>query len=378
MKIKLTRKIKILLGILVLLVAVRLALPYFIVKYVNKVLAKNIAPYKGHIYDVDLSLYRGAYRICDMKIDLVDENGENPFVHAPHIDLSIQWESLLKGSLVGEVVLEEPLINFKLSNKGSQSQTGEGADWVQLVEDLMPIRINRFAVDNGTVAFLYVDGKTPDFNIDFDDFELEVTNIKNVEEKDKALPSAVVATANAPGYGGIFEFDGNALFLKEVPDFDFNAKFENAELKGVNELFRYVTGGMDFEGGKLSMYTEMAMKDGAYKGYFKPILIDAKIFKWKEDDRSLGNGIKELVSEGVQEVFENHKKDQTAARVPIEGKLEESATSSVWKAILSALSNAYIQAFQFKLDDTINLGSVAKEEEEKKEKGLRKVLKKLF
>jgi Domain of Unknown Function (DUF748) len=301
-----------------------------------------------------------------MKIDKVNENGKAPFVHAPHIDLSIEWKSLLKGSLVGEVVLEEPRINFKLSKQGSQ--TGEGVDWVKLVEDLMPTQINRFAVENGTVAFNYIDGKAPDFNIDFKDFELEVTNIRNVEEKEVALPSSVMATANAPGYGGLFKFDGKAMFLKNIPDFDFNAKFENGELKGINEVFRYYSGGMDFEKGKLSMYSEMAMKDGSYKGYFKPILIDATIFNRKEEDRSFGEGAKELFAEGVQELFENHKKDQTAFRVPIQGKIEASRTSSVWKTIISAFSNAYIRAFQFKLDDTINFKSVAKKEGEKKEK----------
>jgi hypothetical protein len=57
MKKKFSKNIQIWLIILVLLVVVRLLMPYFIVKYVNKVLAKDIAPYKGHIYDVDLSLY---------------------------------------------------------------------------------------------------------------------------------------------------------------------------------------------------------------------------------------------------------------------------------------------------------------------------------
>ncbi len=363
---KFSKKTKIWLVVLAMLVLARLVMPYFIVKYVNKVLANDIAPYKGHIYDVDLSLYRGAYRICDMKIDKVNENGKTPFVHAPHIDLSIEWKSLLEGSLVGEVVLEEPRINFKLSKQGSQ--TGEGVDWVKLVEDLMPTQINRFAVENGTVTFNCIDGKAPDFNIDFKDFELEAKNIRNVEEKEIPLPSSVMATANAPGYGGLFKFDGKAMFLKKIPDFDFNAKFENGELKGINEVFRYYSGGMDFEKGKLNMYSEMAMKDGSYKGYFKPILIDATIFNRKEEDRSFKQGAKELFAEGIQEVFENHKKDQTAFRVPIQGKIEATRNSSVWKTIISAFSNAYIRAFQFKLDDTINFKSVAKKEGEKKEK----------
>jgi len=361
----LSKKTKIVLAILLVLVAVRLVLPYFITKHLNKVLAKNIAPYKGHIYDVDLSLYRGAYRICDLRVDLVDEQGKRPFLHAPHMDLSIEWKSLWKGSLVGEVVIESPEINFKLAQKGSQM--GKGADWVQLVKDFMPVEINRFAVQDGRVAFIYLDGQEAGFNVDFERFQLEVRNIRNVEEEDKALPSPVVATASAPGNGGQFSFTADANFLKLTPDFNYNAKFENAELKGINEIFRYLSSGMDFESGKLSLYSEMAMKDGKYRGYLKPILIDAKIFKRKEEDRSFGQGVKELLAEGVQELFENHKKDQTASRVPIEGSVDSKANTDIWQTILSALSNAYIRAFKFQLDNTIDYVNVF-ENEKKGEK----------
>lgn len=364
---KLKKKHKIIIGIILLLVGIRLVLPYFITKKVNEILAKNIEPYKGHIYDIDLSLYRGAYRICDMKVDLIDENGKNPFVYAPHIDLSIQWKSLFKGSLVGEVVMESPEINFKLAPKGEKMQTGEEADWVQLVKDLMPIEINRFAIKDGQVGFFYLDGKAANFNVEFENFDLEVKNIRNVEEKDKALPSTVVATANAPGYGGAFNLTAEAMLLKEMPDFNYNMKFESAELKSMNEIFRYMTGGMDFERGKLNMYSEMAMKDGTYKGYLKPILLDAKIFKWKEEDRSFKNGVKELLAEGVQEIFENHKKDQSATRVPIEGTVK-GPQRHIWPVIVAAFTNAYVKAFQFQLDNSIDYKNAFKDDENKDKK----------
>jgi hypothetical protein len=122
------------------------------------------------------------------------------------------------------------------------------------------------------------------------------------------------------------------------------------------------------------MYSEMAMKDGRYQGYFKPILMDAKIFKWKEKDRSLGDGIKEFFSEGIQEMFENHKQDQTATRVPIEGTVA-AGQADIWKTITSAFVNAYIEAFRFQLDHTIDfndLNKVKSKDAEKEEKKAKK------
>ena len=74
-KIRLKKSHKIILAVVVALVAIRVALPFFIVKYVNRILDENIVPYKGHIDDVDLALIRGAYRICDLKVDMVDTAG---------------------------------------------------------------------------------------------------------------------------------------------------------------------------------------------------------------------------------------------------------------------------------------------------------------
>ncbi|MEK7255975.1 MAG: DUF748 domain-containing protein, partial [Bacteroidota bacterium] len=345
------------LAIVLLLVAIRLALPYFLTKYLNRVLAKNIIPYRGHIEDIDLHLYRGAYVICDLRVDSVDLYGKRPFLHAPRIDLSIEWKALWKGNIVGEIIMEQPLVNFKLSKKGSQ--TGANVDWVKLAQDFMPVEINRFAMENGKVNFTYADGVSPDFDMDFQRLQLEVTNIRNVEEKDKPLPSDIAATADAAGYGGKFTFKGQANLLKTMPDFDYNAKLEKAKLVNFNEVFRYYTGGMDFESGEVSLFSEMAMKDGRYVGYFKPILHDAKIFKWKEPGRGFRNDIKELVTEGIQEVFENHPKDQSASRVAIEGTIQ-GGTPDIWKAIVAAFVNAYIRVFRHEFDNTINFNQLSK------------------
>ena len=57
----------IIIGIVALLIIIRLILPYFVLKYVNNKLA-NLEDYYGHLEDIDLSLYRGAYIIKDLKI----------------------------------------------------------------------------------------------------------------------------------------------------------------------------------------------------------------------------------------------------------------------------------------------------------------------
>lgn len=98
-------------AIVLILIALRIALPYIVKDYVNKTLSE-IPGYKGIVEDIDMNLWRGAYEI--EKVSLVKTDGKVPvpFFSADKIDLSVQWGALFEGSIVGEIVLENPKINF--------------------------------------------------------------------------------------------------------------------------------------------------------------------------------------------------------------------------------------------------------------------------
>src|SRR5690349_19037679 len=94
---KLTRKRKIvyiiIASLVVLLIAFRIALPYILLRYVNRQLTR-IDGYRGHVEDIDVALYRGAYVIKDIRLDKTGGKIPVPFFKADKIDLSIQWNAL--------------------------------------------------------------------------------------------------------------------------------------------------------------------------------------------------------------------------------------------------------------------------------------------
>src|ERR1700709_1750487 len=78
--------------LLALLIALRIALPYIVLNYVNKQLS-SMKEYRGHVNDINIALIRGAYVIRDIRIDKIDpQNGNKvdsiPFFVSPTIDLS--------------------------------------------------------------------------------------------------------------------------------------------------------------------------------------------------------------------------------------------------------------------------------------------------
>jgi len=82
-------KILVALGVLVLmLVAARLALPYAVKGYANRRLAELDA-YQGHVGDIDIHLWRGAYSIDDITIVKKGASRPVPFFRGKRIDLSV-------------------------------------------------------------------------------------------------------------------------------------------------------------------------------------------------------------------------------------------------------------------------------------------------
>ena len=107
------RILKIVLILVVLIVAARLALPYIVLKYLNRTLAE-MPGYRGHVEDVNIALLRGAYQVDSIYLNKHDSvsNKETPFFAAQLIDLSVEWRSLFKGEVVGELVFHEPTLRF--------------------------------------------------------------------------------------------------------------------------------------------------------------------------------------------------------------------------------------------------------------------------
>src|SRR4051794_3106396 len=70
-KFHFTRPWKIVAAIVLILIIFRLLLPSIILHYCNKSLAE-MHGYYGHVEDIDVALYRGAYQINNIYINKVD------------------------------------------------------------------------------------------------------------------------------------------------------------------------------------------------------------------------------------------------------------------------------------------------------------------
>ena len=350
-------------SLVVLVVALRLALPWILKSYVNHQLAK-IPDYKGSVSGIDVHLWRGAYTIKGLRLDKTTGKVPVPFVSTPAMDLSVQWHELFHGSVVGEVTVEKPQINFVAGPTKEESQTGAKQGWDKTLESLFPFKINRFDVNDADLRFRDF-SQTPKVDIYAHHLYASATNLSNARAVGDQLPGGLHAHGKTIGEG---EFDIHLRMNPMVPQptFKLAAAITNMNLVALNDSLR-AYGKFDVERGNFSLYTEVAAADGRYEGYLKPLFENLDIFDWqKERGKNILEKFWQAIVAGVAQVFKNQPKDRLATKVPISGTFEK-ANVDIWATVGGILKNAFVRALLPKFDTDVSVQKVQNKAE--KEKG---------
>jgi hypothetical protein len=344
---KFSLKKRILIGfvslLLIIVVVLRLYLSAWVLDYVNGVLA-GIPGYKGSVESINIDLYRGAYRINNLKLDKDTGKIPTPFLDIHVIDLSLQWSSLLHGRIVSSITLMHPVINFAVSK--DDKQTGENVDWTKPIKDLAPIDINFVRFQDGSVTYQDF-SSTPQVNIYIHQMDGRIDNLRNVEKGGDALPSTVAVRGNSIGSGSL-KINGHMNILKQVPDMDLLLALENVNLPALNS-YTEAYAAFDFKQGTFNLYSHMVTKNGQVGGYIKPVVTNLSVNVLKK-----ANPVEVVWSSvvaGVLGIFTNISKDQFATRINLEGSVDKIDTN-VWSALVGIFENAFINAMSKGFDQT--------------------------
>ncbi|MDB4293236.1 DUF748 domain-containing protein [Maribacter sp.] len=332
--------------IIVLLVLLRIALPYIVKNYVNTVLA-DIPGYYGQVDAIDISLLRGAYVIEGMYLNKVDAVSEVPFLKLEKTDISVEWKSLFDGKIVSELILTRPTFMYMFEDQQqAEAEDAEFDDWTKALTDLVPIDVNHLQIIDGKMAFVEFT-TSPNIDLNMNNVQLKATNLRNVVAEGRELPSEVTATATSIGNGNV-KLNGKMNLVKQVPDMDISFSLENASINAFNGFTNHYAG-IDFSEGDFSIFSEIAIADGFLSGYIKPLLKDSKLVS-KEDK------FFEKLWEGFvgffKFVLKNQKNNTLATKVPLEGDLNN-LEAKVWPTIFNIIQNGWVNAFQSTVDEEV-------------------------
>jgi hypothetical protein len=337
------------------LIAARIAMPFVVEDYVNGRLSR-LEAYQGHIGDVDIHLWRGAYSIDAIEIVKKDAARSIPFFKTPRLNLSVEWRSLFRGSLVAEAVFHSPEINLVQAKTEEGSQLGDEQNWNQTLESLFPFRFNTITVNDGTVRFV-APGISSKDAITARHVSGSVSNLTNVLDAGKRTFADFAVTATVLD-GAPARVGGSVDAFAAQPTFDVNMEVKKIQLAQANPWLReYIKA--DAEAGTFELYLELAAADGKFAGYAKPILQDVDLYRSGEPEENPLKRVWEGFLDFAANVLENPDAEQVAARIPFKGTIKDPETN-LFATIASVMRNAFVSAFARSLEGSITLRDVKK------------------
>jgi hypothetical protein len=137
-----------------------------------------------------------------------------PVAGFPRVAFSVQWLSLLRGRLVGDVLLDEPALYIDLANLREERDDRielHQRGWQDALLAAYPLEINRLEVERGALTYTHGEGSKP---LEISRIEMLALDIRNVRSDDDAYPSPVRATARVFEEGRL-ELAGDADFLEQ-------------------------------------------------------------------------------------------------------------------------------------------------------------------
>lgn len=349
-----SRRLRVVLWTVGVLVALRIALPYVLLRLVNDRL-ERMQGYTGHVSDIDVALIRGAYRLERFTLDRVDTVTEarTRFLAADLIDLSVEWGALFHGAIVGELVADRFAVHFTRHAAEPADVQKDSTRLKDLLHDLMPLRINRVEMHEGTLR--YIDPvSTPRVDIGMERMEVLALDLRNSYGKEDVLPATL--NVHAEVYGGTFDLRMRLDPLAADPTLDLDAEVRGVQLPRLNG-FLQAYANVDVDRGTFGMYAEMATHDRRFKGYVKPVVRDLDVVGREDRRDPLLRKLWESLVGVAADILTNPPKDQLATKVELEGALD-GPRADIWYAVLDLVRNAFIQALRPAIDHEISLRAV--------------------
>lgn len=324
--------------------------PFILVPLLNRKL-RGMPDFGGNIRKLSLNVFNASLDIHDLRIAKKEEYVPVGFLTLERIHVDIR---VYRRKMLVDIGIRSFCINLVKGLEAHDTQLNLNRAWMEFIRSLMLLNINRLEVENGTAHFrtFYTE---PNMDVFMDNIKITIKDLDVRARQGDPLPSDMVMTAHI--HGGEFRLNGTIAPLSASPKFDLNAELEQLQLSEINSVL-LVFAGMDVSRGELSLSAELAAKDHKLTGYVKPVVTDLKMFNWKTDRRdSFKKILKELFVDSMVGIFKNHRKDQVATKIVIDGELT-APNVNLWSAIGCVLCNAFVQSILPQVENSITIDSV--------------------
>ena len=244
------------------LVAIRMILPFVLLWGVNWALANKGGVYNGHLDDLDLSLYRGAYQFQGLEIR---KKGTKlpPLIYVKELDISLAWRGLLQGKFLLDAVVDGAAIRLIDGENKENQQYGLDEDkkvQKNFFDLLFPISIESMKVRHSAVYFNNNSFKKA-LPVSLEQISFDIEDLRT-HTKNNLSPFRLEALLQK--HASLFA-QGRLDVMTQPFQADVDLELTKFKVSSMNDVMRiYVP--IDLTNGTLDLYAEAAVASGEGKG----------------------------------------------------------------------------------------------------------------
>lgn len=318
---------------------------------INKFLGKAEDVY-AKAESIKLEVFKPGCVIKNIQFNEVSAPGDHALQSfAELIKVSFDRKFLWKGILMCNADVHRLVFSFE-KNKKTQENKKEKPTNKKKFKIPVAVVIKQLNVTESKIQ--YIDSTLPKINVDvvLSNIRVRITNLSTLRSHDE-LPTKAFLRANV--YNGVLNAHLKANVLGPQPAFDLDAELTGVNMVKLNDFFK-AYGNFDVNDGTLSFFTEVAAKNGSYKGYVKPVIQNLDVFGPEDRQDSLLHKLWEMFVGAAAAIITNPREHQLATKIPFEGSYKPDV--HIGYTIVETLTNAFINALKPSIDNEINIGSV--------------------
>jgi hypothetical protein len=341
--------------IAMLALAGRVALPFAAKRLLNDRL-QRIPDYTGHIDDIGIHLWRGAYSLHGVGIFRRNGKVREPFFQAKHIYISLAWRELWHRKIVSNIRIDEGQLHFVKGPSAEESQTDLDNRWQTLIQDIAPIDITNLVITDGLLRYIDTTRK-PTVDLFVTHMRATATGLRNRpgEAESGEFPAKITIEGDSLGAGKL-ELLLIAEPLADEPHFHLSLKLDKVNLPELNESLKAYAH-VEVSRGTFRLVGEMAGRDGGFQGYVKPFFEDLDFKKIEDKEKGIGSRIWERVVAAAAWVVKDKTRDQVATRIPFKGKFGDPKVG-LFATIANLFRHGFIQAFNPTVENSVHADNV--------------------
>ncbi|HEY6085354.1 MAG TPA: DUF748 domain-containing protein, partial [Nitrospira sp.] len=234
----------------------------------------------------------------------------------------VEYSPQIKEAKLTELTLEGVHVDYVHSERTAQSEKKVASDTAEAAKQLANhpewlLRVDHAKMLNSELGFVNT-AVQPSYRVFLTDVNLGLDNFSNQFSEGTAY---LKITGKFMG-SGLTQV--SATFRPEInsPDFDLRVMMVKTRMRSLNDLLRSY-GNFDVADGVFSLFTELTVKDGAIKGYIKPLFKDVEVYNSEQDqDKALLQQVYEGIVGGAVTMLSNRPRNEVATQADVSGSVK--------------------------------------------------------